>query len=157
MLKNASESVPYYAANEQDVNYHLIDVVDELDYEDKVFLTQFRMVAAYRPIYLFLLTNPYFSHPSALYNERVKFLVKLSEAESSSEFFEMATDNKFDAIDYFWLEPENNNTEFILTVAIEKFPEGRDYYEIVFKIELFENPRYFKKIEIDGEIIFETL
>lgn len=156
LLRTYSDSDAYYVANEQDVNYHLIDVVDELDYEDKVFLTEYRTVAAYRPIYLFLLPNPYFSHPSALYNERVKFLVKLADAESPSEFYKMATKNKFDTIDYFWLEPINNNSEFLLTVAVEKFPDGRDYYEIIFKKELFENPRYFKKIEIDGEIIFET-
>lgn len=155
-LKSGSESDAYYAANEQDINYHLLDVIDELDYEDKVILTQFRTVAAYRPVNLFIFPNPYFSHPSALYNERVEFLVKLSESKSSRELFKEAIDNKFDVIDYFWLEPINNNSEFLLTVAVEKFPEGRDYYEIVFKKELFENPNYFKKIEIDGDIIFET-
>ncbi|MFX0137107.1 MAG: arabinofuranosyltransferase [Candidatus Hodarchaeota archaeon] len=155
-LKSCSESDAYYAANEQDINYHLLDVIDELDYEDKVILTQFRTVAAYRPVNLFIFPNPYFSHPSALYNERVKFLVELSESKSSNELFKDATDNKFDVIDYFWLEPINNNTEFLLTVAVEQFPEGRDYYEIVFKKELFENPKYFKKLEIDGDIIFET-
>lgn len=159
MLKSTSESEAYERAYKEDVRYDLIDVIDELDYEDKIFLTTHRAVASYRPIYLFLLPNPYFSHPSALYNERVKFLIKLSECETSKEFYEEIMDNKFGQIDYFWLDIENStdiSSDFVFGVAIEEFPEGREYYDIVFKWELFNNPKYFKRHEIDGEIIYET-
>lgn len=54
------------------------EIFEELDYEDKVFLTNEWGVAALIPIYLFLLPDPYFTHPSALYNQRVKFLIELS-------------------------------------------------------------------------------
>ncbi|MFX1383552.1 MAG: arabinofuranosyltransferase [Promethearchaeota archaeon] len=155
MIIGTYESPAYVAANEQDVNYNLIDVIEELDYEDKVFLTNNYKVAAYKAIYLFLLPNPYFTHPSALYNERVKFLEDLADCKSSREFYEKVIDNKFDIIDYFWLDTDNN-TDFVFEFAIENFPEGRDYYELTFNKELFENTRYFKKHIIDDDIIFET-
>lgn len=159
LLNVSNDDIAYQAANEEDVRYDLIDIIDELDYEDKVFLTPNKAVAAYRPIYLFLYPNPYFSHPSALYNERVKFLIKLSECETSKEFYEEFMDSKFEPIDYFWLDIENSSdiySDYVFAFAIEEFPEGREYYEIIFKWELFNNPKYFKRHEIDGEIIYET-
>lgn len=158
-LKSTSESFAYEQAYRQDVNYNLIDIVDELDYEDKVFLTSYKTVAAYRPIYLFLLPNPYFTHPSAMYNERVKFLVKLSECDTSKEFHEEIMNGKFEPIDFFWLKEDYSTdiySDFLFGVAIEKFPEGRESYDIIFKLELFNNPKYFKRHDIDGDIIFET-
>ncbi len=132
------------------------DIIEELDYEDKVFLIEKWEVAMFMQIYLFLLPNPYYNHPSALYNERVKFLIELSECESSKEFYDKIMDNKFGPIDYFYLDLEDNSTKLVLQVAIEKFPDGRDYYDIEFNIELFENENLFERIEIDGELIYKT-
>jgi hypothetical protein len=146
----------YDAANRTQPQYKR-EIFEELDYEDKIFLTNEYGVIAYLPIYLFILPNPYFNHPSAKYNERVKFLVELSECKSSKSFHDKVVDNKFDKIDYFYLEPEDNSTIFSLTIAIEIFPEKRKYYHIDFKEILFSNENLFKKIVIDGEIIYKTL
>ncbi|MFX0072059.1 MAG: hypothetical protein ACFFAO_13305, partial [Candidatus Hermodarchaeota archaeon] len=105
---------------------------------------------------LFLLPNPYYSHPSALYNERVKFLEELSECETSKEFHKMILDNEFGSIDYFYLDLEDNNTKLVFEVAVETFPDGREYYDIEFDIELFHDEKYFKEEIIDGELIYKT-
>ena len=132
------------------------DVFEELDYENKVFLTSEWRVAAFIPIYLFLLPHPYFNHPSALYNERVKFLIELTECETSKECYEKIINNKFDPIHYIYLELEDNNTHLTLDISIDNFPEGREYYEIEFNIYLFQDEEYFEEIEINGEIIYRT-
>jgi len=132
------------------------EIFEELDYEDKVFLTNEWEIIMFLPLYLFLLPNPYYSHPSALYNERVEFLVKLSECKSSKEFYDMIIDNKFGPIDYFYLDLNDNGTKLVFEVAVETFPDGREYYEIEFEIELFQDEDLFKLIEIDGELIYKT-
>jgi len=148
---------PYYDATiEEDYPADLIDIFEELDYEDKVFLTTKYRVAAYIPIYLFLLPNPYYSHPSSLYNERVKFLVELSECESPEAFHKKVVKNSFEPIDYFFLKFENNYTVLVFKVAVETFPEGRDYYEIKFDRALFQDPDLFKEIIIEDKIIYKT-
>lgn len=155
MARSTYSSAAYQTAYDEDVRYDLIDIVDELDYENKIFLTNNVYVADYRPIFFFILPNPYFSHPSSLYNERVKFLIKLSENNNSKEFHEDIMDNEFDIIDFFWLDMDNVSN-FVFTVPVDHFPENRKYYDITFKSYLFANEKYFKKHEIDGEIIFET-
>ncbi|MFX1392000.1 MAG: arabinofuranosyltransferase [Promethearchaeota archaeon] len=150
-----NNSVAYDTANQTQPQYKR-EIFEDLDYEDKIFLTNKYGVIAYLPIYLFILPNPYANHPSASYNERVKFLVELSECKSSKTFHEKVVDNEFDQIDYFYLDYDDNSSKFILTVAIEIFPDGREYYDIKFDEFLFANDNYFKKIIIDGEIIFKT-
>ena len=146
----------YDAANSGNSMAEVRDIVEELDYEDKIFLTNEWRVIMFLPIYLFLLPNPYYSHPSALYNERVKFLVELSECNSSKKFHDMIIDNEFGPIDYFYLDLENNGTELVFDVPVETYPEGREYYEIVFKIHLFQDDDLFKEIKIDGVLIYRT-
>ena len=124
VLRNISESPSYQQAYDEDINYNLIEIFEELDYEDKVFLTSKFRVAAYLPIYLFLLPNPYFTHPCALYNQRLKFLEELSECETSKEFYEKIMDCKFGPIDYFFLDSVNS-TDFVFTAPTEEFPAGR--------------------------------
>ena len=89
----------------------------------------------------------------------MKFLVKLSECDTSREFHEEIMSGKFEPIDFFWLDEKNSTdiySDFVFGVAIEEFPEGRESYDIVFQLELFSNPKYFKRHDIDGDIIFET-
>ena len=65
-------------------------------------------------------------------------------------------DNKFGPIHYFYLDLEDNSTKLVFDVAVEKFPDGRDYYEIEFDRELFQDEKYFEEIEIKGKIIYRT-
>ncbi len=155
-LISISNSAEYEGSIEEDYPADLIDIFEELDYEDKVFLTTKYRVAAFIPIYLFLLPNPYYSHPSSLYDERVKFLVELSECETPKAFHKKVVNNPFEPIDYFFLDLENNHTVLVFKVAVERFPDGRDYYEIKFDRILFQDPDLFKEIVIEGKIIYKT-
>lgn len=146
----------YEAAKKGNSMHEQREIFEELDYEDKVFLTNEWRVAMFLPIYLYLLPNPYYSHPSALYNQRIEMLIELSECETPKEFHKKIFNNKFGPIDYFYLDLENNGTKLVLDVAIEKFPEAREYYEIEFKIELFQDNDLFEEIIIDGELIYRT-
>ena len=149
---------PYYDYTiDEDYPANLIDIFKELDYEDKVFLTTKYRVAAFIPIYCFLLPIPYYSHPSSLYNERVRFLVELSECEDSKSFHKKVTKNEFEPIDYFFLDFEKNDTILVFEVAIERFIEGREYYEIKFDRTLFQDPDLFEEITIEDKIIYETI
>lgn len=147
----------YYRARTQKVDEDLIEIFEELDYEDKVFLTQHTRIAMYLPIYLFICHNAHYSHPSALNNERVEFLVELSECDSSKEFYDKIMDGQFGPIDYFFLEPSNENaTKFYFDkMEYEKLPD-REKVKVTFNAELFENDKYFKKIIIKGKIIYKT-
>ena len=157
VIKGTLDSVAYEQALDEDVRYDLIEIIENLDYEDKVFLTNNYKVIGYLPVYLFLLPNPYFTHPSALYNERFKFLVDLSESESSKEFHDKIINCEFGPIDFFWLDENENSSAFVFIAPIDDFPEGRTYYDIIFRNELFDDPKYFEKIEINGDIIYETI
>ena len=134
-----------------------IDIFLELDYENKVFLTQYYEVAAYLPIYLFLVYNAHFSHPSALNNERIYFLKELSECDSSNEFYKKILNSKFGPIDYFILEScDVNATVFFFdTAQLEYYPERWDV-KIYFKEELFESS-HFERRKIKGEIIYKVI
>ena len=135
-----------------------VEIFKELDYKNKVFLTQYYEVAAFLPIYLFIANNPHFSHPSALNNERINFLEDLSECESSKEFYKKIMESKFGPIDYFILEQcDANATEFLFdTAQIEHYPY-RMNVKIYFREELFESESYFERHRIKGEIIYQTV
>lgn len=161
--QNYENTVELYKSEyyERSINQEIPDEIDiflELDYEDKVFLTQYYEVAAYLPIYLFIVHNAHFSHPSALNNERAKFLKELSECKSSKEFYDKIMNSKFGPIDYFILEPcDDNATEFLFdTAQLEYFPERWDV-KIYFREELFESSSYFERYKIKGEIIYRTI
>ena len=156
-LINIYDSAPDITAHKASVPKETIDKFKKLDYEDKVFLTYYYKVAAYLPIYLFLSPGPYFSHPCSLHNERIKFLEKLSECDSSKEFYKKIMDSKFGPIDFFYLEDVDNATHFEFSAQTEDFPEGREFYDIKFKAALFTDRRYFKKYNISGDIIYETI
>jgi len=134
-----------------------VDIFIELDYENKVFLTQYYEVAAYLPIYLFVVHNAHFSHPSALNNERIKFLRELSECDSSNEFYRKILNSKFGPIDYFILEPCDDNATLFLfdTAEIEYYP-GRSDVKIYFRAEIFESS-HFERRKIKGEIIYKVI
>ena len=77
--QNYENTVDLYKSDyyERSLNQEIPDEVEifkELDYEDKVFLTQYYEVAAFIPLYFFIANNPHFSHPSSLNNERIRFL-----------------------------------------------------------------------------------
>ena len=83
----------------------------------------------------------------------------MSECKDSKSFHDKATDNKFDEIDYFWLK-NDTLTYLTFTIQYEKFEHSVSTVEDVtidFKRVLFENPSYFKKIVIDGELIYKTV
>jgi len=148
-------SPQYKWAFETEVPKEDIEIFEELDYEDKVFLTNKYEILCYLPIFLFICPYPHFSHPSALHNQRVKFLIELSECDDSNEFYDMITDSKFGPIDYFYLQTKENSTDFKISVMYDKFLDEQTV-DITFKRVLFENDRLFKEINIDGEIIYET-
>jgi len=160
--QNYENSVELYKSDyyERSINQDIpeeVEIFSELDYENKVFLTQYYEVAAFLPIYLFIVHNSHFSHPSALNNERIKFLKDLSECKTSKEFYEKIMRSKFGPIDYFILEPcDDNATEFLFdTAELEYYPE-RMSVKIYFKAKLFDDS-YFDKRKIKGEIIYKTI
>ena len=65
-----------------------VNIIEQLDYENKVFLIHYYEVAAFLPINLFVVYNPHFSHPSGLNNERVVFLQEIAESKDSKEFYQ---------------------------------------------------------------------
>jgi hypothetical protein len=132
------------------------EIFEELDYEDKVFLTNEWEIIMFLPLYLFLLPKPYFNHPSALYDQRIKFLIELAECNSSKEFHKKVINNEFEPIDYFYLELKHNSTRLAFTIIVDDFPDDRYYERIDFKKELFMDEEYFEEIKIDDELIYKT-
>ncbi|MFX0139252.1 MAG: arabinofuranosyltransferase [Candidatus Hodarchaeota archaeon] len=132
-----------------------VDFVKELDYEEKVFLTDHWEILPFLPIYVFL-TYPFYSHPSALYNERLKFLEELSECEDSKSFHDELEDNDFGSIDYIFLRIENAS-KLVMDVLIERFPRRYKIVQIKFDLQLVEDPLYFKKIVVEDVTFYEIL
>ncbi|MFX0186779.1 MAG: arabinofuranosyltransferase [Candidatus Hodarchaeota archaeon] len=138
-----------------------VNIIEQLDYENKVFLLHYYEVAAFLPINLFIVYNPHFSHPSALNNERIVFLQELADCKDSKEFYQKMMSSKFGMIHYFYLKPHIdpvslNITEYLFDAAqLEHFPERLEV-EIYFRAEFLENNDYFRKITIDDEVIFKT-
>lgn len=145
----------YQDAHKESIPEDKIAIIGELDYEDKVFLTNYDEVCPYIPIYLFLCPIPDYSHPSAYHNQRIKFLEKLAESQTSKSFYDKILDCEFDIIDYFYLKPHNNSGDFQYSATYDKFND-RDEITIIFERRLFEDPDKFIEIEIDGEIIYKT-
>ena len=65
-------------------------------------------------------------------------------------------DCEFGPIDYFYLNPKGNSTNFEYSNTYDKFMDEQEV-NLTFKAFLFENRKYFKLINIKGEIIYETL
>ncbi|MFX1259422.1 MAG: arabinofuranosyltransferase [Promethearchaeota archaeon] len=133
-----------------------VDIIEELDYKDKVFLTNYIEVCPFIPIYLFLIPDPHVSHPSALHNKRVEFLEELAESKTNKIFYNRIINCEFGVIDYFYLKPVNNNTEFEYIAYYDEF-KNTDGVIIVFRRFLFEDTDRFEEIVIDDEIIFKTI
>ena len=160
--QNYVNSVELYKSDyyERSLNEDIPDEVEifsELDYENKVFLTQYYEVAAFLPIYLFIVNNPHLSHPSSLNNERIRFLKELSECDSAKEFYKKIMESKFGPIDYFILEPcDENATEFLFDTAELEYYPNRMTVKIYFQADLFDSS-YFEEEKIKGEIIYKTV
>ncbi len=160
--QNYQNSVELYKSDyyERSINEDIpdeVEVFSELDYENKVFLTQYYEVAAFLPIYLFIVNNPHIGHPSSLNNERIKFLKELSESDSAKEFYKKIMESKFGPIDYFILEPcDENATEFLFDTAELEYYPNRMTVKIYFQADLFDSS-YFEEEKIKGEIIYKTV
>lgn len=72
-LNNLYNSQLYENSFNIKIPFETIGIFEELEYEGKVFLTKHWRVAAYIPIFLFIPYNPMYSHPAALYNQRINF------------------------------------------------------------------------------------
>jgi len=133
----------------------LVDTFEELDYEGKIFLTNYPEITSYLYLYLFVNRWPEYSHPSALHNERVEFLERLSSSSDSEEVYDKIKDCKYDLIDYIFLE-RINSTHFKFLCYTETFSKGHDMHRILFAENLFNNSEYFKLIEINNAIIYKV-
>ncbi len=154
-INNLYNSEQYYQATTEYKPTKQIEIFEQLDYEDKVFLTHEYKVACFIPIYLFISPYLHFSHPSSYHNQRVKFLVKLSECDTSKEFYDKIMDCEFGPINFFYLELKENSTKFELSVLYGKEYDVKEV-TITFDLALFEDQRYFKEIIIDDNIIYEV-
>jgi hypothetical protein len=145
----------YEIALDQKVPNELIDVFEELEYKDKVFLTSYNEVCPFIPVYLFLCPVPHFSHPSALHNERVDFLRELAKCKTSESFYLKVINCKYDIIDYFFLKSRDNYTTFQITVWHDEFRNTKGY-DILFNRSLFQNYEYFEEFIIEDYVIYKT-
>ncbi|TFG23270.1 MAG: hypothetical protein EU532_13635 [Promethearchaeota archaeon] len=148
--------VPYEDAFTEEIPKDRLAVFGEIDYKNKVFLTGYIEICPYIPIKLFLLHDPQLSHPSALHNERVAFLEKLAKSKTPKIFYDRIVNSKFEVIDYFYLKPINNNTEFEFYATYCEF-RNNERIQIVFSRLLFEDKNKFEEIIIDDEIVYRTI
>ena len=69
----------------------------------------------------------------------------------------MIINSEFGSIDYFYLVPSNENaTKFYFDKMEYENSPDREKVKVTFDADLFENEKYFNKIIINGEIIYET-
>ena len=124
--------------------------------QDKVMFADasYSGLATYLPIYTFVSPNAHYSHPAALFHERIEFINKLAELDDSTLFAAAIMNNKYSKIDYILLEPEGNFYRY--KYGDDDFPFGRKSMTIHFPQYLFDDfffdvnfEKYFFHIEQD--------
>ncbi|MHA1821078.1 MAG: right-handed parallel beta-helix repeat-containing protein [Promethearchaeota archaeon] len=144
------------ALDERPPNSELM-IYQNLDYKNKVFLTNHWDGLAYLPIYSFIVYDPHYSHPSALFNKRAEFLYNLSLIKNSTEFYNyLLNKNPFERIDYFFLD-DYNKEYYSFTLREEYKFTGTYPYTLLFSKSAFNDPTHFKKIQIRDAEIYQVL
>lgn len=155
--QNLENSSWVQSAVNQTVPYEENMIFQNLNYENKVFLTDHYMSLVYLPIFLFISTNVYYAHPASLNNQRSAFLYNLSQYNNPEQFYNyLVNNNSFGHIDYFYLD-SYNSTDYVFKYTDEQISSGFCYRNIFFNKSVFENSKFFKEIDIHGQILFQTI
>lgn len=154
--RNLYKSTAYHDTLRQEIPIEKINNVKALDYKNKVFLTTHPEVVPYLPIYLFLSPKIHFTHPSALYMERVAFLKDLEDSYDAEEFYLKIINCKFDLINFFYID-DHNTTHLSYTAEIHNYPESPLTQKFYYPKNYFNNQSYFLSININNTLIYETV
>ena len=112
----------------------------------------YQYLSVYLPTCQFLSWSIHYSHPAALYKERVDFLLKASQLENPALFAAAIMNNKYSHIDY--IIPETEIGKYRITYHVDTFPYGeREIGYILFDPEVFDE-KFFAKKEQDEQFLF---
>lgn len=117
--------------------------VEKVDYHDKVFLTSRRDLYKIYPVFYFVVPEPTFTHHASQRDDRVQFLRELIRQEDPKFVAWMLTYNKFDKVDYIWMEQDFSI--YLVQDHFLKLPNVQ-FEEFKFHYSIFQS-KYFRQIE----------
>ncbi len=104
----------------------------------------YQYLSVYLPTYQFLSWSIHYSHPAALYKERVEFLLKASQLDNPALFAAAIMNNKYSHIDY--IIPEMEVGKYRITYDVDTFPYGeREIAYLLFEPDIFDDEYFTKK------------
>lgn len=130
------------AANETKYPEEFLRVFHDIfgyENQDKVMFADasYSGLATYLPIYTFVSPNAHYSHPAAIFYERIEFINKLAELDDATLFAAAIMNNKYSKIDYILLEPEGSFYRY--KYGDDNFPFGRKSMTIYFSQSMFDD------------------
>jgi len=105
----------------------------------------------YTPVFDFLAWGAHFSHPAALFHERVRYIEALSRMHDPVCFATALMNNKFIKIDHVLVVPTDGGYDF--SYFEDAFPNGTEQRTISFASTVLES-QYFERLKGDSWVFF---
>jgi galactan 5-O-arabinofuranosyltransferase len=110
-----------------------------------------RDIFAFYPYYTFVSPNALYSHPSARFRDRVRFLQQLAVVSDPTEFTRRTDSNPFDRVDVFILRKQSEGA-LRLTFSDTAFPYAKKNVVVDFARASFAPPA-FAVTDLDGYVV----
>ncbi|WP_044642649.1 arabinofuranosyltransferase [Risungbinella massiliensis] len=125
--------------------------LETVDHKGKVFLTSRRDMYMHYPVFYFVAPEPTFTHHASRRDDRIQLLRELTKQSDPKFMAWMLTYNKFDKVDYLWLE--NKYQIYLVQDHFLKLPNAV-YEEFTFEPSMFQS-RYFEQ-KTKGKMFYEV-
>ena len=121
-------------------------------YESSVVLTDIEQLPELLPVFVFNVWSAHYANPASQFDERSRFLDRLS-SEDDSEVFAAALElNRYDPVDSIAFRPSSNG-DFTYAYFEDAFPRGVDRRTFTFRAEQFDD-EYFRRVDGPNLTVF---
>ena len=124
---------------------HKLDVINTVEAENKVFLTNHYIESCYIPYYLFTHVSNVPMHFASKFKERIRFLEDLQFIDNNEIFVYLLRHNIFDQIDYIYLPFNTIENGYEFKINIRPFKGDIEYKTVYIPKALVDNNSLIEK------------
>jgi galactan 5-O-arabinofuranosyltransferase len=107
-----------------------------------VVLTDVVDLPVFRDVDVFNVWSAHYAHPAALFSDRTRFLVRLSQERDPRAFAIALAHNTYDRIDFVALRLGPTGSDLSYSYGADNFPSGSTTQELVYPTSLFATPLF---------------
>lgn len=110
------------------------------DFADAVLVTTRADLLATTPVHSFIAWKSIYSHPLGEYDARLELLRDVGQCPDAACAGDLLRDNRFDPVD--GLVAAREGDELVFPMAVDRFPEAWEFYELRLPLRLFDEPPF---------------